>query len=318
MDRHSRFTLVLLLGLGVASCESTRIRLEAGRLGFDGKVHIRIYRSQQGVIKFQADLGGGKIRLIGMERRDELRDRESFEKRFGPRMADLIPEMTDRLASNLNQGNLSGIQKIVEHVFREQTPYGLVKESMDLESTRDDAVLKNFAAQYFLPNSRVTYAVHREMRLDVPNHHLVDLNDLSVHSILNMLGDDNLYDYMEFHKYSWSPDGNRLAFAAQAPLAQRHTLVVADAVKRQVIMKKELTERIESLAWSPDSRAVAVLTGSSRLGVGPIESYLAACGHGVPYVTFTLRLLSVPSGETLALPVIDDVKYGTGIVAWAH
>jgi hypothetical protein len=318
MDRHSRFRLVLLLGLGAASCESTRIRLEAGRLGFDGKVHIRIYRSRQGVIKFQADLGRGRIRFIDMERRDELRDRESFEKQFGLKSANLIPKMTDRLAGNLNRGNVSGIQKIVEHVFRKQTPYGLVKEFMDLESRQDDAVLKHFAAQYFLPNSQETYAVHREMMLDVPNHHLVDLEDLSVHSILNMLGEDNLYDYMEFDNYSWSPDGNRLAFAAQEPLDQRHTLFVVDARKRRVITKKELAENIESLAWSPDSRSVAVLTGSSRLGVGPIESLLAASGHGVPYVTFTLRLVSAPSGESLALPVIDDVKYGTGIVAWVN
>lgn len=251
MDRFSRFTLKaisLLLGLGVASCESTRIRLGAGRLGFSGKVHIRIYNSRQVVIKFQADLGRGRIRFIDMERRDELQDRESFEKQFGSRTAELIPRMTDRLAGNLNRGNVSGIQKIVEHVFKEQTPYGLVKESMDLESRQDNAVLKHFAAQYFLPNSQVTCAVHREMRLDVLNHHLVDLKDLSVHSILNMLEEDNLYDYMEFDNYSWSPDGNRIAFAAQEPLDQRHTLVVVDAAKRQVVMKKELTEGIESLA----------------------------------------------------------------------
>ncbi|OLD82777.1 MAG: hypothetical protein AUF67_02845 [Acidobacteria bacterium 13_1_20CM_58_21] len=62
--------------------------------------------------------------------------------------------------------------------------------------------------------------------------------------------------------------------------------------------------KVRGIAWSPDSKAVAVLKESERRGYGPLELVSALSGHPVPYNSTGFVAVGVSENESVGLPYI--------------
>ncbi len=75
--------------------------------------------------------------------------------------------------------------------------------------------------------------------------------------------------------------------------------------------------RVSGLAWSADSRSIAVLLEKERFDLGPLGLLSAASGHPIPLNTFKVDLYSMQSTGQLRLPVLrKDSPYGLANIDW--
>jgi hypothetical protein len=76
---------------------------------------------------------------------------------------------------------------------------------------------------------------------------------------------------------------------------------------------------IRGFGWAPNSRSVAVLNSSSRLGKTPMELLSALSGHPVPHDTVFLTILNVRTGQTTEYLIRNDVPSAlTRILNWSE
>lgn len=87
--------------------------------------------------------------------------------------------------------------------------------------------------------------------------------------------------------------------------------------------RKALTERlpddrsIAGMFWSPDSRALAVLSTSRRTGLGLLDLLSAVTGHPVPELTIYLDTYDIQSRRHAEFLVRRDAEYGSArILDW--
>jgi hypothetical protein len=73
---------------------------------------------------------------------------------------------------------------------------------------------------------------------------------------------------------------------------------------------------IDSLAWSPDSKWIAVLKHSSRTGYGPIDLIALMAGHGVPYMTYYLDVIDLSGNLVAHTKLTSEVKGSWGWLVW--
>lgn len=64
---------------------------------------------------------------------------------------------------------------------------------------------------------------------------------------------------------------------------------------------------IRGFGWAPNSRSVAFLNSSSRLGKTPMELLSALSGHAVPHDTVFLTILNARTGQTTEYLIQRDV-----------
>ena len=101
-----------------------------------------------------------------------------------------------------------------------------------------------------------------------------------------------------------SPDGR---FAASCVREQGISSVIVTDVLAKTPVKNILIANffnVRGIAWSPDSRAVAVLEESERKGYGPLELASALSGHPVPYSSIGFVAASISENEGTGLPYI--------------
>ena len=96
-------------------------------------------------------------------------------------------------------------------------------------------------------------------------------------------------------------------FVASCVREQGKSLVIVTEVLTKTLMKNILISNffnVSGIAWSPDSRAVAVLEESERKGYGPLELASALSGHPVPYSSIGFVAVSISENEGTGLPYI--------------
>jgi hypothetical protein len=103
-----------------------------------------------------------------------------------------------------------------------------------------------------------------------------------------------------------SLDGEYLAYCRQGEADQ---FFVDDKKTAQSLYHGTLGDRrgIRGFGWAPNSRSVAFLNSSSRLGKTPMELFSALSGHPVPHDTVFLTILNVRTGQTTEYSIRKDV-----------
>ena len=126
--------------------------------------------------------------------------------------------------------------------------------------------------------------------------------------------------YVYWGPYLKSPDGVHVAVStaeARHTAGARGLVIVQQSTKKVSLVWNGRENRyIESLAWSQDSRFIAILRSSSRTGYRPSDLVALASGHGVPYMTYYLDVLDL-DGNTLAqTKLASDVRGSWAWIVW--
>lgn len=127
------------------------------------------------------------------------------------------------------------------------------------------------------------------------------------------------YDYKG--PYMVSPDKRFVAasIAVSGPSTPGPTeVVIVDTRTKKIISKVRSNDNryIDGVAWSQDSRLLAVLKSSSRYGRGPLDLIGAMFGHPVPYMTYYLEVVDLDGKVVASAKLVSDLRASWGEVVW--
>jgi hypothetical protein len=94
---------------------------------------------------------------------------------------------------------------------------------------------------------------------------------------------------------------------------------VVDAATQRKVLAAALPQdrRIEGIFWAPNSRALALVSTTRRIGRGPLDLLFAIMGRPTPVVTTYVDTYDVSSKQHAEFLVRKDAEYGSGrIIDW--
>jgi hypothetical protein len=98
-----------------------------------------------------------------------------------------------------------------------------------------------------------------------------------------------------------------------------YEFMVVESLAQRKAMAGSLPEerRIDGIFWSPDSRAVAILSTTQRMGRSPLNLLRAMTGHPTPLVTTYLDTYDLASQKHAGYVLRRDAEYGVArIIDW--
>jgi len=118
------------------------------------------------------------------------------------------------------------------------------------------------------------------------------------------------------YEHPYAVNSERSLLAVSAKPARSSSLVSNDIAvfslpegKQQAFLHRPESAFVEGIAWSPDSRYLALLTAQEHWGVSPLELLTAVAGHPVPHNSYRIEVYS-RSGE-----LVGATPFITGFVA---
>ena len=128
--------------------------------------------------------------------------------------------------------------------------------------------------------------------------------------------------YVYWGPYLQSPDGVYFAVSI-APVrdtAGGRGLVIIERFTQQVnlVLNDTRQRYIDALAWSPDSRFIAILRSSYRTGYGPGDLIALASGHGVPYMTYYLEVTDLNGTVVAQTKLASEVRGSWAWIVWIN
>jgi len=125
------------------------------------------------------------------------------------------------------------------------------------------------------------------------------------------------YDYRG--PYLASPDRRYVAASiSTGPSANSREFVIVDTQQNKTIalIKGNENRFIVGLAWSPDSKWIAVMKDSYRLGWGPLDIFGRLLGHPPVYMTFYLEVVNLAGDVVAQSKLIWETRDSWGWVVW--
>ena len=267
------------------------------------------------IFRFELPLEEGVVRIVKDAEKSGFPSIEDQKRYRQETISRLIKE-------RLNKSNVAELQQLVstdflsdlESFHRFQRHYPKTNESFDttrysdIVSNQDRTVLKNINPESFSPNPQLSYALHYQQSFSFGP--LLDLQTLSLHPFAVPKG---------FHGYfSWSPDGKLIAFYQPSTATFKPNLLVMGVPRGEVVFTKGFERNINDVAWGLDSKSVAILNSSVRIGLVPHELLFACSGHPVGHNTFYIDVINIDTGESKDFPVVRNIISGWGQVFWGE
>jgi len=322
------FMAALLLAGGTSLCANeTEIPV---RNDFRGKilVHIRNGSDHNFVLPLPSakiiplrkedEAGISKERFLGLFE-DFFKDRRTRQQMIVPKLEEALNEKNVALLqewANYDYGIAASIRE------EDPLPPGEKDEFMgkfiDIRSKDGSVLLEHVDPENFFPNAQMTHAVFAYNPGIFPRNKqyekipLLDLKTLEASPLnIESVGDE------PGDIFQWSPDGKYLAISVTTGTERlAYRLAILDVQADEIKCTAEFENRIDSIAWSPDSKCISVISVSSRPMHGPLGWLLAYAGHAVPYNTFYLEIMSLEGGTGLRFKVEKDVSYGWSTLLW--
>ena len=125
------------------------------------------------------------------------------------------------------------------------------------------------------------------------------------------------YDYIG--PYLASPDKRYVAASiSTGSSANPRDFVIVDTqtTKTIALIKGNENRYMIGLAWSPDSKWIAVLKDSLRLGWGPLDILGRLLGHPPVYMTFYLEVVNLAGDIVAHSKLIWETRDSWGWVVW--
>jgi hypothetical protein len=128
------------------------------------------------------------------------------------------------------------------------------------------------------------------------------------------------YDYRP--PYLVSPDGALMAVVVvpkgrPEPLKYTTLAIVRTATGEiAMLIEGEERQRIRGVAWSGDSRRIAILRGSSKRSMGPEGILASLSGHAVLLTTYFLEIFDASGEEIAGTRLASNVRASWGSIVW--
>jgi len=284
---------------------------------FNGEVIVQINGrrpfGKEKDFEFNLALKGGTVREAKDGGKFKFPTAEEYKRSREEHSGQLIKKLEERL----NRSNVTSLQHLADMEYNYDLEiYQLSKQLLpkyevpidttryrDIISRQDGAVVKHLNPKSLFANHQFSYALHH---LGLYYKHLVDLETLAVYPLpfpeeTTCRGYGNL---------TWSPNGKSFV------LYEKGFLLMTDLPSRKILFQKRLENNIQHVAWSLDSKSIAILNSSYRIGVAPHELLFAFAGHPVPHNNFYLELIKINSGESMQFLIVKNIIYGRGRVHW--
>jgi hypothetical protein len=91
---------------------------------------------------------------------------------------------------------------------------------------------------------------------------------------------------------------------------------VVDATVQRKVFTAALPEdrRIDGIFWSPNARAVAILSTTERMSFGPLDLLAAITGHRTPLVSVYLDAYDLQSRQHAEFPIREGAEHGSAVI----
>jgi hypothetical protein len=174
-----------------------------------------------------------------------------------------------------------------------------------------DLASRALAYEAITLNEQRTYAVLKSTGYNKGNGSIIDIK--RKHIVIPFGGD-------EVKDFEWSPDGKFIAYAiGSIKELFGNTLVIYDVANHKAVLEKNGEELIDSLAWSPSSDNVAVLTRTSRFfSLNPWNLFLLIGGHPKEESSFTLRIFDFEKEVKTTKGFLKGVNNARGVMLWKN
>jgi hypothetical protein len=212
-------------------------------------------------------------------------------------------EQNDKLAEILSQYDLQELFNIVRQFSHSKG--NLTKDRYLL--TGPGKKLPYFWGKYadhFIPNQQFSYIVYYD-RSYPDSGALINVTTKEIS--LNPLGLDR------FENPVWNGKGQYLAYSTpNNDDRSRSILVIRDIDSDRNLLKKSIGKYVSDIAWSPDSKYVALLTYTGRIGLLPWDLLVLLSGHP-PYVSwFNLEIYDLSGNRILYKKLNGSFKEFSG------
>ena len=227
---------------------------------------------------------------------------EDFKQIYSPERLYYYEE-NDKLAKILSQYNLEELFNIVRQFHR--TKRNLKKDRYLL--TGPGKKLPYFwgkYADYFLPNKQFSYAIY-------PGRSSDDFG-----ALLNLTTKEislNPFGLAPLENPVWNAKGQYLAYST--PINDdraKSMLVIQDIDTDRNVLRKRIGKYITDIAWSPDSKYVALLSYTGRIGLLPWDLLVLLIGHPTYVSWFNLEIYDLSGNLILYQKVNGSFKEYSG------
>lgn len=119
--------------------------------------------------------------------------------------------------------------------------------------------------------------------------------------------------------YAWTHDSGFLVagLVAKGNDDAPRTMAILRAEDQRITSTIEMEQPIFSVAWSPNSDAIVILTAAETYERKRVREKLASSiGHPIPYSEITLSILGRDGKVVCSITPATDLDYGIGYVRW--
>ncbi len=95
----------------------------------------------------------------------------------------------------------------------------------------------------------------------------------------------------------WNVKGDAVAYISRIIMGELYAVAVVNVFTHKSILRKELGEVIDCLAFSPDDRYLAVMRSTKRPSFWPYDFLLLMASHGIYYHTYYLEIFDLRTGN---------------------
>lgn len=257
----------------------------------------------------------GKVYLITRQQGENYRDHFYIE------LSNKQEELSLKLKNVLRKENLMGIKKICKNDYQKYKNTKHEKLFKTIISINDGTILQYFNPNFFIPNNQLTFAIHMlpDYSWSLDDDFIIELDTLKIKSVKDILSKylKGKFVHGECAKYTFSPDGRFVAFSFRWNITLNNDiLLIMDLYTNEIFFKKEIFKNIESIAWSSDSKWLAILGTYTELGKGLLKSWFKVTGHGIPYDDFYIILINLQDDISIQYLLQKKVRYGEGELYW--
>jgi len=93
--------------------------------------------------------------------------------------------------------------------------------------------------------------------------------------------------------------------------------ILRSAESPVILYQRSLGQRICGFLWSPDSRAIAVLTQTVHISLNPRYWFYALSGHPMQYESYYLHAIDVANFHVASFKIPLEASFSTGeLISW--
>jgi WD40 repeat protein len=206
----------------------------------------------------------------------------------------------------LNRSNAAALQEVADAAHGTYVS----EARKEMVSRIDGSVVRDFPVHSFAVDKAMKYAVYSFAAAGDNGPLIFDLGTFELTRLHGVPGTSlfNPIPKIDWN-VAWSPDGRYLAYGTRL-------IEVYDPATKGSVRSWDIGRDVDSIAWSPSSTALAVLSHEGRLEKGPLSLLRALAGHPSRRYTISADVLWIDGSGQVETIVTDAFEGGEAEIEW--